>query len=433
MRADVVARAMRLIADGAVDRDGVAGLAARLGYTSRHLRRLLTDEVGAGPLALARAQRAQTARILIETTDLPFARVAFAAGFSSIRQFNDTVRAVFATTPSELRSRAGTSERRATVSEAGRLSLRLPYREPCDVDASIAFLGARAVAGIEEIRDGVYRRSLDLPHGLGVVGLAPGPGYVHCDLRLDDLRDLQSAVVRCRALLDLDADPQAVTEHLQRDPMLGIVVAERPGRRMIGAVDGAEVAIRIVLGQQVSVAGARTVAARLVADYGTRLTEPHGAVTHRFPRPDVLAHVDPSDLPMPNTRAQALKALCAALANQQVTLDAGTDANEMAAVLLAIPGIGPWTVDLLRLRALGDPDVFLPTDLGVRRGLTALGLAGDARGAATAAQVWRPWRSYALHHLWAVGGAHHRPSAVDAGVRDVSHRAGTRTPTLENT
>jgi AraC family transcriptional regulator of adaptative response / DNA-3-methyladenine glycosylase II len=396
IRADAVARAMRLIGDGVVDRDGVAGLAQRLGYSERHLHRLLVAEVGAGVQALARAQRAQTSRTLLETTDLPVTQVAFASGFASVRQFNDTVRAVFATTPTGLRDR----RRKSKGVEPGRVELRLAYREPCDVATTLGFLGLRAVPGVEEYDGASYRRSLSLAHGDAVVALTPVEGYVRADLRLDDVRDLQTAVARCRRLLDLDADPVAINEILGDDPVLGSIVRSAPGLRSPGAVDGDEIAVRAVLGQQVSVKGARGTAARLVTRYGKPLTSPVGSITHLFPSSATLADVDPLELPMPRARGRAVVAVAEALASGVVNLDPGADRDEVEARMLELPGIGPWTTAYLRMRALNDPDTFLPTDLGVRRGLEALGVADDANTARTLAESWRPWRSYAVHHLW---------------------------------
>ena len=301
MRADVVGRAMRLIADGVVDREGVRGLASRLGYSERHLHRQLAAEVGAGPIALARAQRAQTARILIETTELPFAQVAFGAGFASIRQFNDTIREVFANTPTELRRKArprprGEGLARADVHEVagpGTVSLRLAVRQPFDGDGLLAFLGLRAVPGIEEVAAGTYRRTLALPNGPAVIELTPTPDHVRCSLRLNDLRDLASGVQRARRLFDLDADPVTVNELLGADELLAPLVAKHPGRRSPGHVDGAELALRAVLGQQVSVPAARTHTARLVAVAGIALREPDGALTHTFPTSAAVATADP--------------------------------------------------------------------------------------------------------------------------------------------
>jgi AraC family transcriptional regulator of adaptative response / DNA-3-methyladenine glycosylase II len=388
---------MRLIGDGAVDREGVAGLAGRVGYSERQLHRLLLAEVGAGAQALARAQRAHTARTLIETTGLPFADIAFAAGFASIRQFNDTVRAVFATTPGALRGGRGDRE---PAGDSGALQLRLPYRSPYDASGALAFLGARAVPGVETYDGATYARGLRLPHGEGVVRLSPGDGHVLCALRLQDPRDVVPAVARCRRLLDLDADSAAVDATLAGDPALAPVVAARPGTRVPGAVDGAELVVRAVLGQQVSVRGARTLAGRLVAAYGKPLTLPADGLTHHFPQPATLAGADPAALPLPARRAATLIAVCAALAAGDLDVDCGADRDEVESALLRVPGIGPWTAGYVRLRALGDPDVFLPDDLGVRRALVGLGLPHDARAAAARAAQWRPWRSYALMYLW---------------------------------
>ncbi len=403
-RADLVGRAMRLIADGVVERDGVPGLARRLGYTERHVHRRLVDAVGAGPLAIARAQRSQNARVLLETTDVPIIDVAFAAGFSSVRQFNATVQEVFATTPRELRS-APRSRRRPRQNE-GSLVLRLPYRGPLDGEGLIAFLGLRAVPGVEALaEDCAYVRSLRLPHGTGVVALRPADGHVQARFRLDDLRDLGAAVQRCRMLLDLDADPQSVVDALGRDPVVGSLVRAAPGRRVPGHVDGDELAVRAVLGQQVSVAGATTLAGRLVHAHGTPLKRPVGDITHTFPSAAVLADADPEGWGMPHARRRALKGLTGALARGEITLDAGADRAQTSADLLALPGIGPWTVSYIAMRVLRDPDAFLPSDLGVRHGLERLGYDGSPAAAARAAEAWRPYRSYALQHLWAQLGA----------------------------
>jgi len=399
-RADLVGRAMRLIGDGVVDREGVGGLARRLGYAERHVHRQLVAVVGVGPLALARAQRAQTARILLETTAISSTDVAFAAGFGSIRQFNATVREVFAMTPGELRARA---RRHGRAEDSGALVLRLPYRPPLDAAGLIGYLALRAVPGVEEVCDSVYRRSLRLPRGAGTVELRPADGHVRARFRLDDLRDLAAAVQRSRALLDLDSDPHAVTEALGSDALLGPLVRAAPGRRVAGTVDGDEIAVRAVLGQQVSLAGAATLAGRLVAARGEPLERPLGAVTHVFPPAEALAGADPALLPMPGARGRALLGLVTALAADEVVLDAGGDRERARQRLLALPGIGPWTAGYIAMRALRDPDAFLPTDLGVRRALRRLG--HDGRPAATEglAERWRPYRAYAMAYLWGQG------------------------------
>lgn len=398
-RADLVARAMRLIADGIVDREGVPGLASRLGYSTRQIERQLLAELGAGPLALARAQRAQTARLLIETTPLPMAEIAFAAGFSSIRTFNDTVREVFALSPSELRTRA--PKKGATASTPGVLTLRLPFRAPLHPDNLFGHLAATAVPGVEEWRDGAYRRTLRLPYGHGIVTLTPNPDHIACRLTLGDLRDLTVAISRCRRMLDLDADPVAIDDQLRTDPVLAPLVDKAPGRRVPRTVDEAEFAVRAVLGQQVSTAAARTHAARLVTAHGEPLDDPEGGLTHLFPSPQALAALDPESLAMPRTRRATFTTLVAQLADGSLNLGVEGDWTETRARLLALPGFGPWTVDVIAMRALGDPDAFLPTDLGIRKAAQELGLPSTPAALTARAAAWRPWRAYAVQYLWA--------------------------------
>jgi AraC family transcriptional regulator of adaptative response / DNA-3-methyladenine glycosylase II len=428
VRADLAGRAMALVNDGLVDREGVTGLARRLAVSERHLHRLLTTELGAGPLALARARRAQTARILIETTALPFTEIAFASGFASIRQFNDTVREVFGANPTTLRSdrttaikrgRSGVRPGGAESPDPNRppgplpISLRLATREPFAGTELLAFLGMRAIPGVESIDpDGTYRRALTLPHGTATVALTAAPDHVDAQLLLADLRDLGPAVERCRRLLDLDADPMAIDELLGVDPHLSALVLKVPGRRSPGAVDGGEMLVRAIVGQQVSVAGARTVAGRIAAELGEPLDPAlaaaeaartgGGPALHRaFPSADCIAAIDPRSLPMPRSRGAALTEALALVASGDLSLDPGADRDATEAALLGIKGIGPWTAQYVAMRALGDPDVFLPTDIGVLHGLEALGLPSSTREAEHAASAWRPWRSYALHHLWA--------------------------------
>ena len=402
-RADVVGRAMRLIADGLVDRDGVGALATRLGYSDRQVHRLLVAEVGSGPLALARAQRAQTARILIETTTLPITEVAFAAGFQSVRQFNDTVREVYAASPTDLRlAKAPKSARAANDSfSKGPLTIRLACREPFDGDALFSFLGLRAVPGVESVEGETYRRSLRLVRGNGVISVTITGTAVSCAMTLDDVADAQAAVQRTRRLLDLDCDPAMIREHLSVDPLLEPLLQKRPGLRAPGHPDGTELLVRAVLGQQVSVAGARTLAARIVAAHGEPLAEPVGAITHVFPSAATIAGLSPQDFAMPRARGAALIEACAKVADGSIVLDAGSDRAEATAALQSLRGIGPWTAGYVAMRALGDPDVFLPSDLGVRHALDALGAESSPVAAAQRAEAWRPWRTYALHHLWA--------------------------------
>ncbi|MFF9208266.1 MULTISPECIES: AlkA N-terminal domain-containing protein [unclassified Streptomyces] len=385
VRADVVGRAMRLIGDGVVDREGVAGLAARLGYSARQVQRQLTAELGAGPVALARAQRSHTARVLLQTTELPITEIAFASGFASVRQFNDTIKAVYASTPSELRA-AAPGARRGETPGAG-IPLRLAHRGPYQAGPVFDLLAREAVPGVEEVAGPpgarVYRRTLRLPYGTGIAAVEertgvetrasaahPG-GWLSARLHLTDPRDLTTAVQRLRRLFDLDADPYAVDERLGADPRLAPLVAARPGLRSPGAADPDEVALRALAGPAGS--------AHLVARYGKRLDAPCGSLTHLFPEPAVLAQAEPGG---------PLGALAAALADGGLRLDPGADRDDAEQALRALPGMDAATLVVIRARALGDPDVAPP-------GLTVPG-------------TWRPWRSYAVQHLLAAGELENR-------------------------
>jgi AraC family transcriptional regulator of adaptative response / DNA-3-methyladenine glycosylase II len=390
VRADAVGRAMRLIGDGVVEREGVEGLASRLGYSQRHVNRMLTQELGAGPLALARSNRSHAARVLIETTSMPMSDIAFAAGFASIRQFNDSVRQVYAMTPTEMRGR-----RRSTPT--GRVTLRLAVRQPFHADGLVEFLGPRAIEGVERVDGRTYARVLRLPHGLGVVQLTLHDDHVACELELADLRDTAVAVERSRRLLDLDADPFAIADVLSADPLLAPLVASAPGLRVPSQVDGFEVAVRAIVGQQVSVAGARTILGRFARAYGSPVTfdlaATHG-LTHAFATAESLAEADETALSMPRARARALIGVAQAVADGKLELDPGADRVAVREALIALPGIGPWTADYLSMRALANPDVMLETDLIIRRMLDHHGVE-PAR-----TQRWTPWRSYAAMYLW---------------------------------
>ncbi|WP_411576348.1 DNA-3-methyladenine glycosylase 2 family protein [Streptomyces mutabilis] len=378
VRADVVGRAMRLIGDGVVDREGVAGLAGRLGYSARQVQRQLTAELGAGPVALARAQRAHTARVLLQTTGLPVTEIAFASGFASVRQFNDTIRAVYAATPSELRAAAPARSRAGAGAPSAGLPLRLAHRGPYQAGPVFDLLQREAVAGVEEVSGPtgrrLYRRTLRLPYGTGIVAVDERPGrprtgsggWLDTRLHLTDLRDLTTAVQRLRRLFDLDADPYAVDERLGADPRLAPLVAARPGLRSPGTADPDEFAVRALVG--------RAEAERLVTRYGKTLDAPCGTLTHLFPEPGVLAEAEPHG---------TLGALTTALADGAVRLDPGADRDDAERSLLAVPGVDAATAAAVRARALGDPDVAPP--------------------GADLPDTWRPWRSYALNHLRAAG------------------------------
>ncbi|MCF4120656.1 helix-turn-helix domain-containing protein [Antribacter sp. KLBMP9083] len=433
LRRDLAGRVMRLVADGVVDREGVEGLAVRLGYSTRHIHRLVASELGAGPLALARAQRAQTARALLVGTALSVADVAFAAGFGSIRQFNDTVTEVFATTPTELRARARrgrSADGPAVHQPAGaepqpvRIHLTLPFREPFDARGVLEFLAVRAIAGVESADlsgpDLRYARTVTLPRGPGAfeVTYRPHPragrGQPRFDLHLEvtHLADVPVAVARVRRLLDLDADPQAVDAALAVDPVLAPLVAATPGIRMPGAVDPHELVVRAIVGQQISVAAARTHLTRLAAAAGAPYAAGIPGLTTLFPGPGEVAAAAPEHLRLPARNVRTVVDTTRALADGDLAVSVGDDAEELRAALVARPGIGPWTAAYVALRVLGDPDVLLDRDVALLAGARSLGLLGPQDPAQAASRAhefralqargtaWAPWRSYAAMHLW---------------------------------
>ncbi|GED98842.1 Ada metal-binding domain-containing protein [Gordonia crocea] len=383
--ADVAARAMRLIADGVVDRDGVGGLAAALGYSPRQLERILTAEFGAGPLALARAQRATNARILLTRTDLSMTEVAYAAGFSSVRQFNDTIRSVFAAAPSQLR---GTPSPEAAVDR--RITLRLPFRAPLDSRWLRWHLAAHAIPG----HSTAEQRILTLPHGPALADIGFADRHVTLRLRHLDLRDLGAAVSRVRRLLDLDADIATVDSALARGRFAPLV-RSAPGVRVPGTSDPFTSVVSTMVGQQISTAAARTHLGRLVAELGAPApwTSDDGP-TRLFPSPAAIAESGSTVLRGPRRRINAIVGIARAIADGEMELHAGVDASQSHDALLARPGIGAWTADYLTMTVAGDPDVALDTDLVVAR--TAADLSIDRAGLADTA----PWRSYASMRLW---------------------------------
>jgi AraC family transcriptional regulator, regulatory protein of adaptative response / DNA-3-methyladenine glycosylase II len=488
VRADLAARAVRLIADGYVDEHGISGLARRLAVTDRHLRRLLLAELGTTPIALARTTRLQTARRLLAETGMPVTEIAFASGFSSVRQFNASFQEAYGKPPSALRS--GTPSFQPTRSPGPEthgpdlpgngaqdgtwLTLRLACREPFDGASLLRFLAARAIPGVEHVDGGRYLRTIRAPGGAGIIELVPPPPPAdlgrHSDLadygdlagrddwaglvgraegagrarqgqallrvRLTGLRGVGQVVSRCRQLFDLDADPQAIASVLAADEVLAPLVAARPGLRVPGAYDGFELAVRAVVGQQVSVPAARTLAGRLAARYGAPLavtgqpggppgesgrpTSPvspaegpsappaaaGGPLSVLFPGPADLADADLSGLGLTTGRRATLRALAGACASGRLILDPGADPEETAARLAELPGIGPWTIAYILMRAAGDPDAFPGTDLGLRRAMDQLGCEPGRP------DRWRPWRAYAALHLWTV----HAGTTVHAGI-----------------
>ncbi|AYJ50883.1 DNA-3-methyladenine glycosylase 2 family protein [Rhodococcus sp. P1Y] len=392
IHSDLTSRAMRLISDGAVERGGVDSLADTLGYSTRQLTRVLTAEIGAGPLALARAHRAHTARTLIQTTDMSMSDIAFASGFSSVRQFNDTVREVFAVNPTTLRDEAS---RKKTVSSNGTVTVRLPYRQPLDRGWLEWFLSGHAVPGSESFDAGVYRRSLRLPHGHGVVGLRIEDGYVDTTLSLQDMRDLAPAVARIRHLLDLDSDPEAIDSALGEDTALAPNIRLHSGIRVPGNVDGDELLLRTMIGQQISLGAAATHTARLVEALGSHIEDPLGGnITRLFPSSAIIAERGHEVLTGPKARVEAIIGVAEALASGKLVLHTALPADELERDLLALKGIGPWTARYVVMRMLADPDVLLDTDLVVRQGAEALGISLKE------SHRWAPWRSYVSMHLW---------------------------------
>lgn len=416
MRDDLAARAMRLIADGAVERDGVPGLAGRLGYTPRHLTRVLVSELGAGPLALARAHRAQTARILLVNTALSMTDVAFAAGFGSVRQFNETIAAVYERTPSALRQSTSRAPDPHHDSDAHgtTITLQLPARAPFDGRGLLRFLGARAIGGVETATDHSYTRTVRLPHGpatveLSLAGTDAAPTVV-CAATLSNLADLAPLVGRVRRLLDLDADSAAIDLALRSDPQLEASVLLTPGIRVPGTLDPEETLFRALIGQQVSVAAARTALTRLTLTLGDPLASDGGspevgAPSRLFPTSARIAADGRDVLRGPAARINAIVRVAAELERGDLVLSYGDTRAELEAKLTALPGIGPWTAGYVALRVLGSPDILLTSDLAIRQGASRLGLPGEHRALAARGHEWAPWRSYAGMHLWRAAGA----------------------------
>jgi len=394
-----VSRALRLIADGALDQGHVDDLAARLGIGERHLRRLFLTHLGASPQAVAQTRRLLFAKQLLDETALPVSQVAFAAGFSSIRRFNAAVRETWAVTPSELRRRP----RSVRTSSSG-IGLRLAYRPPLDWQGLLAFLAARAIPGVESIHGDRYCRSLRVGDAIGVVEVRDDSAQnaLRAEVRLSRPAPLIGVSERLRRIFDCGADPRVIAEHLGDDPDLAERLEAAPGVRLPGAWDGFELAVRAILGQQVSVAAATCLAGRLVEAYGEPLALdalPPG-VAHSFPTPEALCEADAGRLGIPRARATAVRELARAVARGELALDAASGLEESTRKLAALPGVGDWTAQYIAMRALGEPDACPTSDLGLRRALGAAGELASAREVAERAEAWRPWRGYAAVLLW---------------------------------
>ena len=410
-----VNRALRLIDDGALDDVGVEQLASRLGVTDRHLRRLFAEHLGASPHAVARTRRAHFARRLIDQTNLPFGEIALSAGFTNVRRFNHAMRETFGRSPRELRRRV----RRAPAPGAdGELTLSLRAGEPFDGRAVLAFLAARAVPGLERVERDSYHRAIELAGGHSVLTVTPVAGALHVSLARPAPRDLIGVAARVARVFDLNADAAQILAHLRRDAMLARALEGRRDLRVPGAWHPFELAVRAILGQQVSVRGATTLAARLVRAFGEPLAEPAHGVTHAFPTAQRLSKAELSAIGLTRARAASLTALARAVADGDLRLDRLGDLDEAVRTLTKLAGIGEWTAHYIAMRALGEPDAFPAADLGLLRAMEPAGAkpsrgwTGADRGRRTGpsaktprdlekrSQAWRPWRAYAVMALW---------------------------------
>jgi AraC family transcriptional regulator of adaptative response / DNA-3-methyladenine glycosylase II len=388
---NTVSRALALIEAGALDESDVEALAARLGVGDRQLRRLFQEHIGASPLAVAQTRRILLAKQLIHETGLPMTHVAMAAGFGSTRRFNDTFRHLFGRPPSALR-------RRGTAREGSALELTLAYKPPYDWDAIIGFLAARAIAGIEAVTPEVYRRTF--AGGAIAVSHEPARHRLRVALRLTDVGTLPAILLRVRRVFDLGADPETIAAHLAGDPLLAPLAAKRPGLRLPGGWDGFEMAVRAVIGQQITIAGARQLLGKLVATYGERIGSDDGGLTHIFPTPERLTGQEIASLGMPGARGRAIAKLAQAVLADPSLFERAASLDDAIEKLCAVPGIGDWTAHYIAIRALREPDAFPASDIGLIRALAENGVRPSAKQVLARAEAWRPWRAYAAQHLW---------------------------------
>jgi AraC family transcriptional regulator, regulatory protein of adaptative response / DNA-3-methyladenine glycosylase II len=399
VRPELVCRAVRLILDGALDRGTEDDLGARLGVSARHLRRLFAAHVGATPAGLARSSRAHFARRLLDDTDLSVLEIALATGFGSVRQLNRASNEIFHASPRALRAKRRKADRLAAD---GGLSLRLTYQGPLDWDAMLAYFTARAIPGVEYVAGRTYRRTIVLDGDPGVLELAPG-GEDHLVLvaHLPHWEELVHLVARARRIASLDLDLDEPAGHLAHDPIIGPLLAARPGLRTPGTWDPFETGVRAIVGQQVTIAAANTITGRLVERFGAPVggLRPLG-LTHTFPPATVLATADLRGLGLTGARQEAIGAFARAVAAGDIALDNSVPLEQLVESITAIAGLGAWTAHYLALR-IGEPDAFPATDLGIRRALD--------READVAVERWRPWRALAATHLWTADGQ--RPAA----------------------
>jgi len=395
-----VSRALALIELGALDQSSIGALADRLGMGERQLRRLFRQHLGASPIAVAQTRRVLLAKQLIHETRLPMTEVAFAAGFNSIRRFNEAFLALFGRAPGELRRLGGPD---IAVASDGEFSLLLRYQSPYDWPAMLEFLRQRAIPGMERVADGCYSRTIHLDGVQGTVSVQAAEGNaLRARIRIPKLSTLPAIIARLRRVFDLAADPLRISAHLATDPILAPLVARRPGLRVPGAWDGFELAIRAVLGQQITVVAAVRLAGRLVASHGEPMTVPDRDLTHVFPTPEALAVADLTTLGMPRTRAATLSAVAAAVIADADLFGANCGLDEAVQRLRSIRGVGEWTAQYIALRQLREPDAFPAADIGLMRALANdQGQRPAADELLARAEKWRPWRAYAAQHLWA--------------------------------
>ncbi len=397
---NTVSRALSLIEMGALDEGGVDALADRVGVGERQLRRLFLRHLGASPVAVAQTRRVLLAKQLIGETSMPMTEIALASGFGSLRRFNESFQALYQRPPSALRR-----WKSVDASAHGETTLLLRYRPPYDWPAMLDFLRARAIKGVECVENGIYRRAVALHGEHGTVSVEPAEGNaLKVRLRFARLSDYPNIIARLRRVFDLAADPDAVILDLARDTTLAALIAARPGLRLPGAWDGFELAIRAILGQQVSVAAAARMAGRLTAQFGEELRCADPVLTHVFPEPAALADADLATLGMPRRRAESLSKLAASTADDPHIFSAGHSLDDALAQLRALPGVGEWTAQYIALRLLREPDAFPASDIGLLRAMAnADGVRPTPRQLLARAESWRPWRAYAAQYLWTVG------------------------------
>ena len=388
---NTVSRALTLIDAGGLDDEDVEGLATRLGIGGRQLRRLFDEHVGASPLAVAQTRRVLLAKQLIHETGLPMVEIAHTAGFGSVRRFNDTFHRLFGRPPSALR-------RRGAGRDGSALELTLAYRPPYDWDAIIGFLAARAIPGIETVKPNLYRRTF--AGGTVAVSHEPVRRRLRVAVRLGDVAQLPSILTRVQRVFDLGADPDAIAAHLSLDPALTSLVARRPGLRVPGGWDGFEMAVRAVIGQQITIAGARQLLGKLVGAYGASIDGGTDGLTHVFPAPARLVDAEIASLGMPRARGAAISNVARAALADPALFERGASLDDGIAKLCAVAGIGDWTAHYIAIRAMREPDAFPSSDIGLLRALAENGVRPTPKEVLARAEAWRPWRAYAAQHLW---------------------------------